>query len=608
MSERLASYTTTPRFDLLTMPELPIIRAAPQLQKRPARHWYDDVWLVALVLCAICASIAAAVWAYQTQSILLYGDAHSHLLIARRVLDGLQPGLAQLGDVWLPLPHLIMVPLAWNDFLWRSGLAGTLTSMPCYVISAIYVYLTARRLTHSGVASFIGSLVFVLNPNILYLQSTPLSEPVLFATLTAASYYFIAWAQNDELKDLIFSALATLLATLSRYDGWALYLALIAGILVINWRNRQPVAKAISDSVLFVTLGGIGIALWFVWNLVIFGSPMAFLAGSYSSQAQTQAYIRAGVADTYHNVWLSIRTYSVATAESIGPVIFVLLLIAVLVYLVRTRLSAMGIAACTVLVPFAFYALAFYLGQDVMYVPHATHLPFVYYNARFGAEMAAPAAVFLATLVATFGQWVRLSQIAIAAVIIAQTAFISWGGIITLQDGAFGASCYSAHPIAAFLAQHYDGGRVLIDQYHSQIDISSAGVAFHDEIYEGDGAAWNDALAHPASYVNWVIVTPNDLISQHINLQSPGFLQQFALVSVDSPTGAKLWHRISAPTMPSRPLPNDVIAPYVACNRAKGLPLADANRRLPGNHAQVGQIGARALASDQDLQKNRDRV
>ena len=51
------------------------------------------------------------------------------------------PGLAQLGNVWLPLPHLLMAPFAQNDFLWRTGLAGTLTSMPCYLIASIYVFL-----------------------------------------------------------------------------------------------------------------------------------------------------------------------------------------------------------------------------------------------------------------------------------------------------------------------------------------------------------------------------------------------------------------------------------------------------------------------------------
>ena len=41
---------------------------------------------------------------------LAYNDARSHLDIGRRVVEGLKPGLAQLGSVWLPLPHILMVP------------------------------------------------------------------------------------------------------------------------------------------------------------------------------------------------------------------------------------------------------------------------------------------------------------------------------------------------------------------------------------------------------------------------------------------------------------------------------------------------------------------
>jgi len=33
---------------------------------------------------------------------LAYGDAISHMMIARRVVAGRTPGLAQLGTTWLP--------------------------------------------------------------------------------------------------------------------------------------------------------------------------------------------------------------------------------------------------------------------------------------------------------------------------------------------------------------------------------------------------------------------------------------------------------------------------------------------------------------------------
>jgi hypothetical protein len=568
-------------FETMTLPALPAIgRRNARTEQRRAR-WYHDRWFLALVICAICASVSAAVWAYQTHSILLYADAHSHLLIARRIVDNIYPGLAQLGNVWLPLPHLLMAPFAQNDFLWRTGLAGTLTSMPCYLIASIYVFLTARRLTHSSRASFIGSLLFVLNPNILYLQTTPLSETVLFATLAAASYYFVAWAQTDELRDLVAAALATLLATVSRYDGWALFLALIAAIIVIDWRRRQSRAKILADVILFATLGGIGIVLWFVWNLVIFGSPTAFLSGSFSSQAQTEAFIQGGYADTYHNLWETLRYYSVAAAESIGPVLFALGALAVLLFLIRRRFSNEALAASTILIPFAFYCVAFFLGQDVMYVPHAIHPPYFMYNARFGAEMAAPAAVFMATLVEPARRrlsldWLPLAEIALMLVIIGQSVVTSWGGVISLQDGQTGASCYPGHAVVAYLAQHYDGGRILIDEYHTQMDLSPANIAFHDEIYEGDGAIWAEALQAPAKYVEWIIIAPDDLISQQIDTQSLAFRRNYSLVVVDNVKGATLWRLKGLPPLPNRPAPADAVAQYAACNHAKDFPLADA--------------------------------
>jgi hypothetical protein len=564
-------------FETMTLPALPAIGRRTKLHEQRWPHWYDDRWLLALVICAICASGTAAVWAYQTHAILLYADAHGHLLIARRVVDNIYPGLAQLGNVWLPLPHLLMAPFAQNDFLWRTGLAGTFTSMPCYLIASIYVFLTARRLTHDSRASFFGSLLFVLNPNILYLQTTPLSEPVLFATLAAASYYFVAWAQTDDLRELVTAALATLLATLSRYDGWALLIALMGAILIVGWRKRQPWAKTFANVVVFTTLGGVGIVLWFVWNLIIFGSPTAFLSGSYSSQNQTESFIQRGVADTYHNAWLSIRTYLLATAESVGPIMLALAAVALIMFLARRRLSSEALAALTILTPVPFYALAFYSGQNVMYVPHANFPPsLTFFNARFGAEMAAPTAVFIGVLFASARRWRVWAQIALLLLVLAQTAFIATGGVISLQDGQVGSSCYPAHPIVAFLAEHYDGGLILVNVYSTNIDLSPAGIPFHNEIYEGDGVVWANALNEPEKYVEWIITAPKDLISQRIDTRSQEFLQNYSLVAQDSPTTATLWRLKGLDPLPSRPLPDDLVAPYVGCNDAKGIPLTNA--------------------------------
>ena len=156
------------------------------------------------------------------------------MLIARRLFDNLTPGLAQIGGVWLPLPHLLMVPFIWNDYFWHTGLAGSFVAMPCYVLSASYIFLIARRLTHNNPASFVGTLVFVLNPNILYLQTTPLSELVLLATLTMSAYYFVLWASDDSILNLVRAGVCIFLATLARYDGWPVFLVMVVLVVVIG--------------------------------------------------------------------------------------------------------------------------------------------------------------------------------------------------------------------------------------------------------------------------------------------------------------------------------------------------------------------------------------
>src|SRR5882724_2671810 len=77
-------------------------------------------WIAVL---ATLFAVAATAHSYLNDSIVAYGDAESHLNIAKRVVSSLTPGMAQLGGIWLPLPHILLVPFVYFDVLWRTGLA-----------------------------------------------------------------------------------------------------------------------------------------------------------------------------------------------------------------------------------------------------------------------------------------------------------------------------------------------------------------------------------------------------------------------------------------------------------------------------------------------------
>lgn len=533
---------------------------------------FKDPWLVVTLLISCITSITSLWYFFQNHQILLNYDSYSHMLIARRIFDNATPGLAQLGGVWLPLPHLVILPFVWNDYLWHTGLAGSVPSMLSYVVSAVYLFLAARRLTSNSRASFVGTLLFILNPNVLYLQTTPLSESTLIVTLIMASYYFLAWAQEDKLKYLIWTAGCTFLATMARYDGWALFLIILVLIVLIGRIKRHSWAMIEGNAIVFSTLGGLGIVLWFLWCKVIFGNPLYFAGSQFSSEAQQQNTLQTHQLYTYHDLWQSMRAYLFASIETLGPILFALGTIALIIFVLQRRLSAEMLAALAFLTPFPFYLVALYVGQAPLFVPWSapTHSIHHWWNARFGAEAVAPATLFLATL-ANLRFWPRgqlLFQIFLIMTIIVQSGLIASQGIISLQDGQYD-NCTPLYPSVVYLALHYAGGRILLDTFSNRLNglEVEANIDFKNIIYEGSGDLWNQALNNPAQMVDWIIANPKDptdLVAQRIGIESQTFESQFDLV-VQDPSGVMLFHRHGRPPLPTRPIALDLLTEHQLC-------------------------------------------
>src|SRR5947208_13852773 len=121
------------------------------MKKSPATS-HNDLFLVAQLAAAV--SIAAFFYYLRHGELLLYGDAVAHINIARRVIDSMTPGPLQLGTVWLPLPHILMLPFVVSDWAWTTGVAGSVVSMLAYVLGSVGLFKLAR-LFMSRTASWI---------------------------------------------------------------------------------------------------------------------------------------------------------------------------------------------------------------------------------------------------------------------------------------------------------------------------------------------------------------------------------------------------------------------------------------------------------------------
>ena len=150
---------------------------------------------LAVLACCAAASLIAIGWSWHNDALLNYGDAEAHLHIARRVIDSHRPGLTQLGSVWLPLPHLLMIPFVACFDWWRNGLAGLIPSALVWLASCWGLYRLARRWLRPAPAA-LALAFFALNPNLLYLQTTAMTEPLFVCEMIWTVVLLVEWRAN----------------------------------------------------------------------------------------------------------------------------------------------------------------------------------------------------------------------------------------------------------------------------------------------------------------------------------------------------------------------------------------------------------------------------
>ena len=474
-------------------------------------------------------SAASFIVFYRNGLGLNYNDARSHLDIARRVVDGLKTGFAQLGSVWLPLPHVLMLPFVWNDFMWHSGLAGALESMVSYVGTGYLIY---RFLEHLGVSLFgriCGVFVFAANLNILYLQSTAMTEPVLIATMTAATYELFQWQRTQQVLPLLKSAFWVFLASLVRYDGWFLLLMMAAIVFWLSLRSGGY-KQAEGRVILFCTLGAFGALLWFVWNQLIFGDALYFAFGPYSAHAQQQQLGEAGVLATKGNLLLSSKIYLYAAAYNSYALILILGIVgAVALWADRHVPSGQRVALAALWAPAIFNVLALYLGFSVVFIQGISGT--TWFNVRYGSLMEPSIAIFVGYLVHRLG-WFRAAALPTLLLV----TLVSWSSTdaVTIDDARVGASQKNVSEVSSVLHQRAVGtkGLVLISAASHDAIIFSSGLPMTRFIHEGTGKYWDAATKDPDQWARWIVMRTNDVNDSTFRLihDTPGF-QRFDKVA-----------------------------------------------------------------------------
>jgi hypothetical protein len=536
------------------------------------RYWDRETALAAQL--AACVSFISFAYYFQHNGLLLYGDAVAHINIARRVFDSRTPGLLQLGTVWLPLPHLLMIPFLLFDTAWQSGIGGSIPSMVAYVLGTAGIFRLLRSALSGSsdpdprarIAAWMGAIAYAANPNLIYLQTTAMTESLYLALFIWAVVFFSDFVRQSSRKDapphaasssLMKCGLCLAGACLTRYDGWFLAVAIcVAALAVVVKQNTQTLRRSF---VKFVLLAAAAPALWLAYNAIIYRNPLEFANGPYSARAIEQKSATPGspghpgshdlpVAFSYF-----MKSAELNMAERPGQKLWVALLLAgtIAILILEPKLWTLLL----LWVPLPFYMLSVAYSGVPIFVP--TWWPFSFYNVRYGLQLLP---LFCVAGAVTIYFLLRLIQNKPA-----KTAMICCTLILLALSYAF---VWRAQPVCFREASVNSRTRIAFEtELASNLNklphessllmylgdhvgaLQRAGIPLRRTINEGNHRPWKSptdqeglwerALANPSQYVDFVVAMDGDPVA--LGVQKQGLTSLAVIRTAGQPSATIYW-------------------------------------------------------------------
>ena len=450
-----------------------------------------------LLLAAI--SVSALLWCASRGYTLYYGDAEAHLNIARRVLDSRTPGPEQLGTVWLPLPHVLMLPIVARDRWWRSAVAGAIPSAASFVVAGAFLFAAARRQYASTAAGLAAALFFALNPNMLYLQSIPMTEALFAASLAALLWATVWFRSTQSVWAVLAAAAASNAASLTRYEGW--FLIPFVALYVLFAARRK------SHAVVFALLAALGPLAWLAHNQYYYSNALEFYNGEGSAQA-----IQGGARYPGDHQWRqAIEYYFTAVKLAEGWPLLALGAAGAITALMKKIYWPLVLLA----LPPVFYVWSIHSAGTPLFVPALW--PNSWYNTRY-AVAALPLAAFAAAgIVAALPRDLHAVSAA-ALVLLVSTLWAFAGAPICWMESSVNSVARRAWTgeAAAYLKDHYQAGDGIIYSFGDLAGVlREAGIPLREGLQQGNHPAWDAAVLRPDLFFReeWALAISGDKIA-----------------------------------------------------------------------------------------------
>jgi hypothetical protein len=456
----------------------------PTVVRQSPPHWTP----LLVGLSSVIIGALVAIHYSQLGLALAHYDARAHIVVARRVLDSLTPGWQQIGAVWLPLPHVLNVLPVQVDSWYRSGASAIAISV---LSTGVVTWALARlivRFTGSGVAAVTGATLFVANPNVLYLQSTPMTEPLLLATCMLAVALTAEWVADDAPVPPRAARWAIAAACMTRYEAIPICGALIGLAAIALLRRGTAPARAVLACARLALYPAIALILFTLnsrWTTGTWFVPSGFFV------PENRALGNASLA--FEQVRESL--YQLSGTAWVWPAYAFAVLLALVFLRTRTRaplLLVLSLAAAAVL-PWS----AYYNGHPV--------------RVRYGLPLILACAATTGVGVGLL--WAPLRPVAAALIVwwaLSQSTPLNLQAPLVAESQRDAANLRGREAVTEYLRQHWDRTTIMMSMgslAHYMHDLSRLNIDIRDFLQEGNEQLWVHAATRgPRGFVTWVAI------------------------------------------------------------------------------------------------------
>jgi len=425
---------------------------------------------------------------------LSHYDARGHLVVARRIFDSITPGWQQVGAVWLPLPHILNALPVQIDTFYRTGASAVAISIVSFAVSVSAVAWVIAALTGSWLPAAAGALVFALNPNVLYLQSTPMTEPLLIALNVASIALLLSYCEQvmrpegSNPRGVLSAALVGwtfTLACLTRYEAWPVAIGALVAAVWVLWRRgagADRAWRAIAHIAIFPVIAIVGFS---VFSRIVVGSWFAsdFFVPENPAQGHPVEAVRL-------IIW-GVRELS-------GTGLLAAALIGCAVLMARALLTR---ERASHILPLALIGTAA--------VPWSAFVDGHPYRIRYMVPLLAAQAICAGVAAGSWRRGRVPLSLGLVVIVALELRPLDLSAPMVTEAQWDRPNITARAAVTGCLTDGYRGDSIMASMGslgHYMQDLSKAGFSIRDFLHEGNGDIWLNALFTPRPYAGWILV------------------------------------------------------------------------------------------------------